>query len=321
MGSRTLCVAVVLSSLGLVDQATEGASARAPAGKLRTACEGARGPLPGTLAYELRGGAFPGSNRPDVAVHVPPGFDATRRPGLILYLHGWQTCVEAALAPGEVACGDAGSTHPGADLIDQVDGARVNALLVAVEVRADAATGEPGRLAMPGGARSLLRELFVDKLAAPLGCALDPDAVDRILVVAHSGGYQAAAAILRSGDLPRVTEVVLLDALYGGQDIFARWIADDSERFDSRAAEGLRFVDLYTCCGGTVGPSRALLGKTLDILGVASVRADDRDSDPTGEDLMAHMLFKRVPESHADLPRVYVRALLENAGFARVSTP
>jgi len=73
-----------------------------------TACEGNRSPLPRSLLYPLAAGAFPGSGRPDVAVHVPPGFDATRRPGLIVYFHGWNGCVEAALADEDMPCSEGG---------------------------------------------------------------------------------------------------------------------------------------------------------------------------------------------------------------------
>jgi hypothetical protein len=277
------------------------------------------------LVYHLREGAFPGSDRPDVAVHVPLGFDATLRPGLVLYFHGWQGCVEAAFSATDVACGDDSTRRPAADLVDQVDASRVNALLVAVEMRPGAPTGEPGKMAMPGGARALLRELFAEKIGAPLGCVLEPDALDRIVIMAHSGGYQAAAGVLEAGDLPRVTEVGLLDALYGGQNIFARWIANDALRFDSRISDKLRFVDLYTCCGGTQESSRSMVGRVMDILGPVGladgVRDDESDSDLDERDLTAPALFKRVRRSHADLPRAYVRALLESAGFARISAP
>jgi hypothetical protein len=319
-----LCVAMAIASLGLTDEAMSGAGARLGSrAKGASACEGGRAVLPPMLAYHLRSGAFPGSQRADVAVHVPPGFDGTRRPGLVLYFHGWQSCVEAAFSATDFACGDDGALRPGANLVDQVDGSRVNAILVAVEVRPGLPTGEPGQMAMPGGARALLHELFSEELAQPLGCALDPDALDRIVLVAHSGGYQAAAGALEVGDLPRVTEVALLDALYGGHDIFARWIANDALRFDSRMSDSLRFVDLYTCCGGTVESSRSMVGRVRDILGPAGlagdVRGDDGDSDLDEHDLTAPALFKRVRQSHADLPRTYVRALLESAGFARIA--
>jgi hypothetical protein len=325
MFPRRVCLALAMAPLCLSDVAlSPGSRARSGhhAGSL-SACAGERAPVPEVLTYHLRGGAFPGSDRPDVAVHVPPGFDATRRPGLILYFHGWQGCVGAALAATDVPCADQGLPRPGANLIAQVDASRVNAVLVAVEVRADAPTGEPGRMAMPGGARDLLRELFAEKLAEPLGCALDPDALDRVVVVAHSGGYQAAAGVLAVGDLPRITEVDLLDALYGGQDVFVRWIADDARRFDSRVSARLRFVDLYTCCSGTMGPSRSMVARVKDILDPVDlahgIHDDDGDTDLAPEELLGPVLFKRVARAHSDLPRMYARALLETAGFAPIA--
>ena len=38
-----------------------------------------------------------------------------------------------------------------------------------------------------------------------------------------------------------------------------------------------------------------------------------------GEDLTAPVVFKRVRRAHADLPKAYLRALLEAAGFAQIS--
>jgi hypothetical protein len=286
------------------------------------ACEGARDALPEALFYELRSGAFPGSARPDVAVHVPPGFDATRRPGLVVYFHGWEGCVAAALSPDDTPCTDAGAPRPGADVASSIDAAGVNALLVAIELRSDMPTGEPGRMAMPGGLRDLLRELFAERLAEPLGCALDVDALDRVVLVAHSGGYQAAASALALGDVPRVTEVDLLDALYGADAIFARWVQAQAPRFDPRVSDPLRFVDLYTCCGGTAEPSRALaqrVGASLFDAGVSGALSDDDVESPLGPAALAHgVVFKRIPGPHGDVPREQLRELLRAAGFAHI---
>jgi hypothetical protein len=296
------------------------ASASTPRGQ--SACEGAREALPDALFYKLRSGAFPGSSNPDVAVHVPPGFDATRRPGLVVYFHGWQGCVAAALASEDLPCDEDGGVRPSADLASIVDAADINALAVAVEVRADTATGEPGRMAMPAGLRDLLRELFVEHLAEPIGCSLAVDALDRIVVVAHSGGYQAAAGALELGDLPRVAEVVLLDALYGADDVFLRWIQSEVGRFDPRVTDDLRFVDLYTCCAGTAARSRLLAQSTRRVLDGAGLEAALYDHD--GEEeldpgmLARPVVFKRVPRAHSDLPRAYLSDLLKAAGFAHI---
>ncbi len=77
---------------------------------------------------------------------------------------------------------------------------------------------------MPDGLRDLLRELFSEHLAYLLGCTLDVEALVRVVVMAHSGGYQAAASALRYGGLPGITEVDLLDAFYGADGIFEDWV-------------------------------------------------------------------------------------------------
>jgi hypothetical protein len=273
------------------------------------------------LMVELRGGAFPGSGDPDVAVHIPRGFDRTLRPGLVVYFHGWQGCVAAALADVETPCSEGGDPRPGAALATQIDAARVNALLVAVELRADAPTGDPGQLTVPGAFRALLRELLDEHLAGPIGGPLEVDALDRVVVVAHSGGYQAAASLVRFGDVP-VSEVDLLDALYGGEDTFSRWVADGIAAFEPRVAPR-RFVDLYTCCGGTADRSRTMQEVAAAAATAAGWRAavygSDADED-VGAIALAHaFVFQRVPREHSALPAAYMSALLEASGFATIS--
>ena len=291
--------------------------------RLHSPCAGDRRPLPDALFYELRGGAFPESGHPDVAVHVPPGFDATLRPGLVLYLRGWNQCVASALADDDAACTEGGEVRPALALATQIDDARVNALLVAPELRFDLPSGEPGQLALPGGARAMLQELFDEHLADALGCSLDVDALDRVVVISHSGGYQAAASALALGDLPGIVEVDLLDSLYGADDVFSEWIQSEAARFDPRVDESVRFVDLYTCCGGTMDRSRSMARQAKDALEEAGledlVYDDDGDDDLSEEDLAHPLVFKRVQRDHSLLPRTYVRSLVEAAGFARLA--
>jgi hypothetical protein len=195
---------------------------------------------------------------------------------------------------------------------------------VAVELRSDMPTGEPGKLAMPAGFRDLLRELFTEHLAGPLGRELAVDSLDRVVVVAHSGGYQAAASALALGDVPRITEVDLLDALYGADEVFSGWIQSQALRFDPRVNDPLRFVDLYTCCGGTSDGSRALASRVHDTLasaGVDGALSDDDGDAPIDASALAHgVVFKRVSEPHASLPRGYFRQLVEAAGFAHIES-
>src|SRR5207244_3549004 len=45
------------------------------------------------LLYELSAAPYPADGHPDVAVHVPPGFDPARAPGLAIFFHGFNNCV------------------------------------------------------------------------------------------------------------------------------------------------------------------------------------------------------------------------------------
>lgn len=254
-------------------------------------------PQPQTWLLHLRARAFDDVVGPAVAVHVPPGFDAGREPAIVLYFHGWNNCVRVALADEDAPCLDEGPDRTASSLASQLDASGVNAMLIAIELRPDAASGDPGRLAEPGRVRALLEELFVEHLTLPLGRTLDVDALGPTVVVAHSGGYQAAAATLAVGDI-RVDDVVLLDALYGAEDVFA-----------SAVRGGVRLLDLYTCCGGTDGHSRALAAALAASGSDASIDDGDAELDPT---TVTHtVFFKRVPAPHALLPQLYARVVFE----------
>lgn len=256
-----------------------------------------------TWLLDLRARAFDDVAGPTVAVHVPPGFDAGRGPAILLYFHGWNGCVRVALADDDAPCVEEGPDRTASSLASQLDASGVNAMLVAIELRPDAASGDPGRLAEPGRVRALLRELFVEHLALPLGRTLDVDALGPTMIVAHSGGYQAAAATLAMGDV-RIDDVVLLDALYGADDVFA-----------SAVRGGVRFLDLYTCCGGTDGRSRALAAALAGMRPGGAAIDDDGDLDLDSTTLTHTVFFKRVPAAHALLPQIYARVVFDRAAF------
>src|SRR5271170_2283575 len=159
---RWLCLAACLLSADVAMAPSH--ADRRDAKRPRRPCEGARPPLSEVLDYRLRNAAFPGSGHADVAVHVPHGFDASRRPGLVLYFHGWMATADSALSGGDDASAGAASASRGDDLASELDAARVNALLVAVELRVDASSGETGELSAPGRLRALLQELFEEHL-------------------------------------------------------------------------------------------------------------------------------------------------------------
>ncbi len=161
-----------------------------------------------------------------VLLHIPPGFDPTRPAVMVVFFHG----------------------H-GADLAhdvrnrqrvpQQITDSGLNAVLVAPQFAVDAADSSAGKFWEPNGFKRFLDEA-ASKLARLYG---DPRSVKAfatmpIVLVAYSGGYGPALAVLaRGGVRSRVRGLVLLDALYAGIGRFAEWIANHRSSF---------FVSSYT---------------------------------------------------------------------------
>ena len=234
-----------------------------------------------------------------------------------MYFHGWNGCVAASVGDDDLPCTPGLDPRRASRLSGQIDEARINALLVAVELRVDAPSGDSGMLILHGGLRDLLRELLVERLAPRLGCVLETDELDRVVVVAHSGGYQAAASAVRYGEIPQISEVDLLDAFYGANDVFSDWAVQAVRTLDRPR----RFVDLYTDTGGTLERSRALAAIARAAAGGfgARVVVDDTDADLSEESLGRPVVFKRVPRPHSELPRAYLRDIVRASGFARTN--
>jgi hypothetical protein len=187
----------------------------------------------------------------------------------------------------------------------------------AVETRPDAATGEVGSLVVPGQLRAMLAELLGEQLSPRIGCTLDVDGMQPIVLIAHSGGYQAAAAALQFGDLPAVQEVVLFDALYGASGVFFDWMAGQVEREEDRWAPRFRFVDLYTCCGGTEKPSKRLASDVEESLSRRGLgRLLSHDEGGLGRlQTVPSVVFAQVPDAHSAVPRTYFRSVLESSAL------
>ena len=142
--------------------------------------------------------------------------------------------------------------------------------------------GEPGDLS--AGLRPLL-----DALGLPSG---------NVDLLAHSGGYLAAQAVLTRGDVP-VRLVGLLDALYGGADTFEKFIVGASAR---------HLANVY---GPTTEAQSLDLGRRLAVkLGSAAAL------DPAGTVPVEAMLTKRAstfPSKvfHGAVPATYGPAMID----------
>lgn len=259
-----------------------------------------------TRAFSLEAGAFPGSGHPDVVVYTPAGFDPTPPLDVVVFLHGWNNCAANVIRSVGAPCTPGRRARQAHGLAAQLEASGKNALLVVPELRFDAASGDPGALAEPGALAALLDET----LAA---LALEPT-VGRVIVVSHSGGYQAAAAFVRHGGVP-ITELHLLDSLYGHFDDFDAWVEDDHDGF---AARDRRFASVYSRDGGTRVDSQAMATRAATWFAAtpSAVRDDRTTATWTEADYDHGLLFKRTGLGHDAVPRYYFGRLLSTSALA-----
>jgi hypothetical protein len=288
-------------------------------GDARATNDAALPAIPPLLLFDLRAGAFPDAGHPDVAVHVPRGFDPWNHPGLVVFFHGFDNCVKNVVGSVDTECTPDAGARDALHLSDQLDAARVNAILVAVELPYDASTGAAGQLAKPGDFHALLHELFTEHMDALLGRALDVADFDPIVVATHSGGYEAAAMAISVGQVPQIREVDLFDSLYGDTAIFDTWVHANEGRFAPQRTDGLRFMNVYTQNGGTEPNSRAMEANVAEWLGDAGLSSsllDDNVTDTLEAGAFAHpVIFKLTSLPHGDVPKVYFQIFASHAGF------
>jgi hypothetical protein len=149
-----------------------------------------------------------------VLLGIPRGFDPQKHMAVVVFLHG-----NGAMLDRDVLKRQA--------VMDQLEGSKLNAVLVAPQFAVDAQDSSAGRFWLKGAFNAFMTEAGakLTKLAAGDGKLHRAFDTATIILVAYSGGYYPAAYILGNGDEhSRLRGVVLLDALYGEVDKFATWI-------------------------------------------------------------------------------------------------
>ena len=149
-----------------------------------------------------------------VLLSFPQRFDLRKPAVIVLFFHG----NEATLARDVVAR---------QQVVDQLAASGLNAVLVAPQFAYDAKDSSAGNFWRPGFFARFLKEAAT-RLAKLYGPGATPAAFDRlpVVLVAYSGGYNAAGYVLAVGGATRrVRGLMLFDALYGEEDKFVDWIA------------------------------------------------------------------------------------------------
>lgn len=283
-----------------------------------------------SLLYGLRSGASDDWEHPAALVHAPPGFDPAA-PAVVVYLHGIDNNIENVVRAAPLS-----PQYPVADLLGQLLRARRNAILVVPELHYNWRTPDPGRLGAPGSLRSLLTEILEEAQLPPPLAGLRLAELGRVVLISHSGGYHAAAAMALCGGV-RVDELYLLDSLYGHEGEFAAFVTETlteiaaGEKDEAGLRRARRLVNLYT--RSTAELSRAQAHKAraevqrLQLPKEWVAAADDEPLSPEElPDLLAdpaagpRVLIRRVAVAHSEIPLRFIEGLLQHSGLGQTQT-
>jgi hypothetical protein len=248
-----------------------------------------------TATLELEHAPFPvnasGHQDATVLVFIPHHHRVGRDASVatVVHFHGHNTSAERAIVAHQ--------------LREQLYESKQNAILVVPQLAMLAADSSAGKLEAPGGfARMLgdvLRTLDVSTVRAAAGRAgLPPEpGIGNVCVSAHSGGYHAAACVLRAGGIP-IREVFLFDALYAEVDVFRDWvIAGRGKPMSARH----KLVSYFTA-GTTEANTRALFAE-LERAGVACAHEQVEGTLSRAELTLAEAVSIRTQLTHGSVAR------------------
>lgn len=276
-----------------------------------------------TFVYSgLAHAAFPSTAHPDALIHVPDRLRGDSF-GLVVYLHGFENCIENVAAPPP---GIHDPPQPTANLVAQLESVGKNAILLLPEAGYHVKSADGGQLAEAGGFARLFREVLGRlRNDCPQLAAVSDDVAPHVMLVSHSGGYKLAAQIALSGGLP-IAEIALLDSLYGSIESFDA--ITDGFLAAYRAGDARhRFVNLYR--QNNTGRSsvqqadrlRAQLKQLQLPESLLSFDADagsDANDVPTNDETLdaalSHLFaVKSVSTDHSDFGRTYFASLLRTS--------
>lgn len=186
------------------------------------------------LALRLQSAPHAPEPAPDLMVHIPTRFTAQKPVHVLIFLHGFSSCVRALIASEPTPCTPGDEPRRAYKLAEIHEAAHANSILLVPQLAFLARDSNAPRFASEGGFDAFMRDVqqqLADKFGANKQFA-------SITLIAHSAGYKAAAAILSDPQRETpIANVVLFDALYANWDVFAAFILGSPNR---------RLISLFT---------------------------------------------------------------------------
>lgn len=181
-------------------------------------------------------------NDSSVLIYVPNHFSPGDKINFVYWFHGWYNNIDSACKQFQ--------------LLEQFDASGRNAVLVFPEGPKNAPDSYGGKLEQPQVFQQLMKEVVTKLVENKILRSTVFDINDcNISLAGHSGAYRVISRIINKTP---VNEVILFDAMYGGNDAYLQWLSVPDHRF----------VNIYTKDGGTFDNSRFIMGQLSDSLHV-----------------------------------------------------
>jgi hypothetical protein len=213
-----------------------------------------------------------------VMIYVPPGFSPSKKINLVFWFHGWSNNIDSACKQYQ--------------LLEQFDASERNAVFVFPEGPKNAPDSYGGKLEQPQVFQQLVKEV-VNKLAENKLIKKNTFQLSNydISLAGHSGAYRVISRIINKTP---VNEVILFDAMYGGNDAYLEWLSVPEHRF----------INIYTKDGGTFDNSHWIMSKLTDSLHVPLVSLNE--PEVTAEILRGNnKIFMFSSKAHNDVITSY----------------
>ncbi|MBS2021466.1 MAG: hypothetical protein JST92_03595 [Deltaproteobacteria bacterium] len=266
---------------------------------------------PARNLYTLQNAPF-SDGKPTALVYLAKGFKSTGPLNLVVHFHGWANCIENDVESTNTACTAGQPARYAHNLIGSVDASGANTVFIAIERAYDQNTSSAGRLVNAGLFRAMILELL-PKIGALAGRTYTEADLGKIVLTSHSGGYIAVAMALDRGGLTsHVSEVILLDSLYGNTAEYDAWVKG--------GLGNIRFATVYTGTGGTLANAQAMATRAKSWANAARLPAasmlDDRTTATLADgSFEAPLFFKRSGLAHDQVVAYYLPRILAHAGL------
>jgi predicted esterase len=191
-----------------------------------------------------------------ILVYVPTHFSPKKITNLIFWFHGWGNNIDSALQQY--------------DVLEQLEASGRNAVFVFPEGPKNAPDSYGGKLEQPLVFQALVKEVEEKLKANGILSGRKTFNIDRysITLAGHSGAYRVISRILNQSP---VQEVILFDAMYGGNEQYLQWLSVPEHRF----------IHIYTKDGGTFDNSQLIMRTLTDSLHMPFFSGKEEDVNDT----------------------------------------